>query len=137
MEFWIDVGGTFTDCIGSLDDGRVVRHKVLSSGVTKGSAAAGSGRERIIDPLRCADPAGFWKEYSLRVLDQEGRTVGESRLTHFDALNGVLQLASPLPNVPQPGQPYELTSGEESPLLAIRYALGVGLEEACRRSSYD
>ena len=35
-EFWIDVGGTFTDCFGRRPDGTLLRHKLLSSGVTKG-----------------------------------------------------------------------------------------------------
>ena len=29
--FWIDVGGTFTDCVGRGPDGRWHHHKVLSS----------------------------------------------------------------------------------------------------------
>jgi 5-oxoprolinase (ATP-hydrolysing) len=128
MEFWIDVGGTFTDCIGCLDDGGVVRHKVLSSGVTKGRAGEGSDRGRIVDPARRADPAGFWQGYSLRVLDHEGGAVGESRVAGFDAATGALELTSPLATEPLPGQSYELMSGEESPLLAIRYVLGLGLD---------
>ena len=128
MEFWIDVGGTFTDCIGSLDGGRVVRHKVLSSGVTKGRAADGSGRGRIVDPARRADPPGIWRGYSLRMLDHEGRAAVESQVAQFDATTGTLEVASPLLDAPLPGQAYELTSGEESPLLGIRYALGLGLD---------
>jgi 5-oxoprolinase (ATP-hydrolysing) len=128
MEFWIDVGGTFTDCIGCLEDGRVVRHKVLSSGVTKGRAGAGSDRGRIVDPARQADPPGYWQGYALRVLDHEGHSTGESRVARFDAATGAFDLDSPLSDEPQPGQVYELTSGEESPLLAIRYALGLLLD---------
>jgi 5-oxoprolinase (ATP-hydrolysing) len=128
MEFWIDVGGTFTDCIGCLDDGRVVRHKVLSSGVTKGCAAERSERRRIVDPARRADPAGFWQGYLLRILNQEGHAAGESHVESFDGTTGTLEVVSPLPDMPQPGQAYELTSGEESPLLAIRYALGLALD---------
>jgi 5-oxoprolinase (ATP-hydrolysing) len=105
MEFWIDVGGTFTDCMGVLDDGRVVRHKVLSSGVTKGRAAAGSDRGRIVDPARQTDPAGFWHGYIVRMFDQEGRVTGESRVASFDAASGVLELASPLPELPQSEPP--------------------------------
>jgi len=128
MEFWIDVGGTFTDCIGSLDDGRIVRHKVLSSGVTKGRATVGSGRRRIVDPTRQVDPAGFWQGYAARVLDHEGRVAGESPVASFDSTTGVLELMASLPEAPLPGQAYELVSGEESPLLAIRYVLGLGLD---------
>jgi len=49
-QFWIDVGGTFTDCIGRGPDGRLRRHKLLSSGVTKGGVGPGSDRTRIVDP---------------------------------------------------------------------------------------
>ncbi len=128
MEFWIDVGGTFTDCIGCLDDGSVVRHKVLSSGATKGRAIAGSDRGRIVDPTRQADPPGFWRGYALRLLDHDGQAIAESRIANFDSAAGVLELAPPLRDAPMPGQSYELTSGEESPLLAIRYALGLPLD---------
>ncbi len=40
-EFWIDVGGTFTDCLARAPDGRVLTRKVLSSGVNKGTVSLG------------------------------------------------------------------------------------------------
>jgi 5-oxoprolinase (ATP-hydrolysing) len=128
MEFWIDVGGTFTDCMGCLDDGRVLRLKVLSSGITKGCAASGSDRDRIVDPARRTDPPGFWRGYSLRLLDEKGQVAGESQVARSDAEAGILELASPLAEIPRPGQAYELASGEESPLLAIRQMLRLGLD---------
>jgi 5-oxoprolinase (ATP-hydrolysing) len=130
MEFWIDVGGTFTDCIGNLDDGCTVRCKVLSSGVTKGRAMSGSDHRRIIDLGRRADPADFWLGYNLRLFDHQGQIVGESLVEGFDAASGTLELAQPLPQAPSPGQSYEMTSGEESPLLAIRYMLALPLSAA-------
>jgi len=48
-QFWIDVGGTFTDCIGRAPDGRMMRHKLLSSGAVKGAAGNGSTPHRIVD----------------------------------------------------------------------------------------
>jgi N-methylhydantoinase A/oxoprolinase/acetone carboxylase beta subunit len=35
-EFWIDVGGTFTDCLARSPSGQITQHKLLSSGATKG-----------------------------------------------------------------------------------------------------
>ena len=35
-EFWIDVGGTFTDCIARDPDDQLHTCKTLSSGITKG-----------------------------------------------------------------------------------------------------
>jgi 5-oxoprolinase (ATP-hydrolysing) len=129
MEFWIDVGGTFTDCIGRIGGPQIRRHKVLSSGVTKGRAAPASDRRQIVDPARQVDPAGFWTGYTLRMLDQKGRPVAESRVAGFDAPSGTLELAAPLPAEHLDGQAYELFSGEESPILAIRYLLGLRLDD--------
>lgn len=126
-EFWLDVGGTFTDCLARRPDGTLVRHKVLSSATTKGCAAAGSTSMAICDPARRADPAGFWVGYQLRLLDGDGQLAAQAMVREFAAGEGRLLLAAPLGVAPLPGQRYELTSGEESPLLAIRYLLGLPL----------
>jgi 5-oxoprolinase (ATP-hydrolysing) len=124
-QFWIDVGGTFTDCFGRTPEGVLRRHKVLSSGITKGSVAASSTAEAILDPLRRGDPADFWVGYRLRLLDAEGQAVAETTVAAFDAELGRFQFAEALPKPPSPGQAYELDGGEESPILAIRYLLGL------------
>ena len=73
-QFWIDVGGTFTDCIARRPDGTLLRRKVLSSGVTKGVAGEGSTPDAIVDPAR-TEPAGFWKGYTLRQLGQATESI--------------------------------------------------------------
>ena len=83
-QFWMDVGGTFTDCIGRRPDGQLLRHKLLSSGVTKGAVAHGSDRAKILDPARCADPPGYWSGYRLRLLDGLGAIAAETRVVGFD-----------------------------------------------------
>jgi 5-oxoprolinase (ATP-hydrolysing) len=124
-QFWIDVGGTFTDCLAVRPDGRLVRHKVLSSGVTKGAAAAGSSRQVIIDPARATDPAGVWKGCQLRLVDDQGRIIARSRIAAFERETGALRLAAPLPVDPSAGQCYEIASDDEAPIVAIRYLLGL------------
>ena len=52
-QFWIDVGGTFTDCVARRPDGTLARAKVLSSGVTKGRVEQAEGA-RVVDRLRVA-----------------------------------------------------------------------------------
>ncbi|MEX0712193.1 MAG: hydantoinase B/oxoprolinase family protein [Pirellulales bacterium] len=125
--FWIDVGGTFTDCIARRPDGTLIRHKLLSSGVVKGGAAAGSGRGRIVDPARQADPEQFWEGCELRLLDGDGRLLASARVAAFDRAAGLLELSEPVATAPRPGQAYELAPGEEAPLVAIRYLLGLRL----------
>lgn len=122
-EFWIDVGGTFTDCFARLPDGSLRRHKLLSSGVTKGAAAGSSSLARIVDPGRRNDPSDFWNGYEFRLLDADGAVIAESRVSAFDAKTGALLLAPALFFAPAAGQAYELDGGEEAPIVAIRYLL--------------
>ena len=126
-QFWIDVGGTFTDCFGRRPDGSLVRHKVLSSGVTKGGVAVDSDERTLIDPLRMQDPPQFWKGYELTLLDAHGQAVCCRRVEDFDNATGQLTLAEPLAVLPRAGQAYELRSGEEAPVLAMRYMLKLPL----------
>ncbi len=109
--------------------------KLLSSGVTKGAVASttlagGSNRSEIIDPARKGDPANFWTGYRLTLLDARGQTFAEGQVRRFDARRGRLLLDRPLAVEPEPGQVYELCSDEYSPVVAIRYLLGLGLGEA-------
>lgn len=129
-EFWIDVGGTFTDCFGRRPDGVLTRYKLLSSGVTKGRAVEGSQRDCIVDPARRTDPTGYWNGCSLRLIDAQGTVVAESCVAGFDRSTGRLTLAPPLAASPAVNQSYELSSGEEAPVEAIRYLLGLPREAA-------
>jgi len=128
-EFWIDVGGTFTDCIARSPNDRLVPIKVLSSGVTKGRVDEQIGLDRISDSARAGDHADFWAGYELRWLDTAGRVVGTSHVTHSVPGSGILTLDTPLPSTVEPGTAYELTSGEEAPILSIRSVLGLRIDQ--------
>lgn len=127
-QFWLDVGGTFTDCFLQHPDGRLERAKVLSSGYTKGMVAADSTRDAILDVGRRGEPVQFWRGYRLRLLDALGAVTAEAVVADFEAATGRLRLHSPLASAPALGQSYELYSGEDSPLLGIRRLLGLPLD---------
>lgn len=127
-QFWIDVGGTFTDCIARRPDGTLARQKLLSSGVTKGSVGDGSTADRIVSPSR-DERDEFWKGYELRLLGDDGSVLAASRVKSFSSGERVLQLASPLNVAPKTGQLYELASGELAPIVAIRMLLGLRLDQ--------
>ena len=129
VEFWIDVGGTFTDCIARRPDGSLLRHKVLSSGITKGTVGPGSTRSEVEDPGRSRDPDGFWEGYRLRLLDAEGQMRQQTSVSGFDPATSTLRLTPGFELDPQIGGTYELVSDEEAPILAIRYLLGLGLRQ--------
>ena len=81
-QFWIDVGGTFTDCLARDPSGRLFRDKRLSSGTTKGCVAEGSTREQVRDPgprsvdelhlsKRVVFPAHVQKERNKEIADRD------------------------------------------------------------------
>lgn len=142
-QFWIDVGGTFTDCIGRSANGQLLRHKVLSSAVTKGwidevesgpsisvpsiSAPVISGPE-IIDASRRGDPENFWVDSELWTPDRQGvwRRYG---MVESSTASGRIRISATDAESVRPGMPYELISAWESPLLAIRYLLGLAARQ--------
>jgi len=128
-EFWIDVGGTFTDCFAQHRDGRLMRAKSLSSGVTKGIVTGNPTRDTIVDETRAHDLDGFWNGYGLRLFAADGSILAERRVTRFDASSCTLSLDRPLPADPAPASRYELFSGEEAPIVAIRRLLGLRLDQ--------
>jgi 5-oxoprolinase (ATP-hydrolysing) len=128
-EFWIDVGGTFTDSFARHSSGQLAHYKTLSSGVIKGAVGAGSTRVALVDANRRNDPPDLWAGFFLRLLDSSGKTVAETSVERFDPASDTLYLASPLADPPATGQTYELHSHLEAPLVAIRYLLRLPLAQ--------
>lgn len=110
-EFWIDVGGTFTDCIYRRPDNSVSTLKVLSSGITKGIVEETSGSDRFVDLGRVGDPDGFWVGYTIRFLDDSGRIIHSARVRKSQSANGLLGVEQLLPPQVTPGTRYELSGG--------------------------
>jgi 5-oxoprolinase (ATP-hydrolysing) len=128
-QFWIDVGGTFTDCIGRAPDGTLVTCKVLSSGVTKGRIAERLDAQSFRDPARRNDPPDFWRDYEVRLLDAAGQPLQSTHVTAFDANSCRLTTSEPLDARAAAGAAYELMSGEEAPIVGIRSLLGLPLAQ--------
>ncbi len=128
-EFWIDVGGTFTDCIGRSPENEFFPFKTLSSGITKGRIQQISSPTTIVDPSRCNDPVEFWQEYQIEFLNEEGQSIHSAQVTSFDSSSGTLTVTPPLPTSVKESMGYELSSGEEAPILAIRSILGLKISD--------
>ncbi len=132
-EFWIDVGGTFTDCVARALDGTIRTHKLLSSGAYTGEVGAGSTREHIVDLHRRSDPAEFFVGYRLTLMRPadaprdslpSAQDDSHALVTAFDCQSGTLRLDPPLAVAPAPGARYELRSGEPAPITGIRWLMG-------------
>lgn len=132
-EFWIDVGGTFTDVIARTPSDELRTLKVLSSGVTKGQissiAASESERSRFTDSARAGIRDGFWNGYAVQFIDSRGNVVHADVVANFSAATGEFALTKSLPSSVTVGGTYELSSGEDAPLVAIRQALELRLDE--------
>jgi 5-oxoprolinase (ATP-hydrolysing) len=129
-QFWLDVGGTFTDCVARDPNGRLHRFKTLSSGVTKGVVAAVSSREVIAELGSRVDPPDIWRGFRIKIFGRDGELFAERHVKSSSSPRPMFLLSTPLDADPPPGARFELDSGEEAPLVAIRYLLGVPLDQA-------
>jgi 5-oxoprolinase (ATP-hydrolysing) len=122
-QFWIDVGGTFTDCLARRPQGELLTTKVLSSGLTKGRIAERVSPTEITDPLRRHDPDEFWTGATCDFFNPAGALIHSAEVTRFDASRSWLRFRSPLSDDIGPDTRYELRTAEEAPILAIRTIL--------------
>ena len=128
-QFWIDVGGTFTDCVACNPDGELKKFKTLSSGVVKGRIDSIQGT-RVRDELRANDPERFSRGWNFSCRSEDGTSVWESRVIDFDQSSYELILEDRLPPEITPGMQYELTAEIEAPIICIRALLGLTLQES-------
>lgn len=121
-QFWIDVGGTFTDCVALSPLGELHTHKTLSSGRIK--SEIGSIQERIIcDSRRVNDPQDFWLGWTLSVFNKANEAVFESPVIESHKERFLLE--KQIPAAIEPGFRYELSSQLEAPLVCIRSILNL------------
>ncbi|MDB5348692.1 MAG: acxA [Schlesneria sp.] len=128
-EFWIDVGGTFTDCLMQTPDGQISTFKVLSSGVTKGRVTKVLGPYSFSDAARIGDPPRFWEGYAITLLKPTGEVLQSSQVIAYDEVTGSFTLDQSLDVASSALVRYELKSGEEAPILAIRTAMKLRLDQ--------
>ncbi|HEV7785772.1 MAG TPA: hydantoinase/oxoprolinase family protein [Thermoanaerobaculia bacterium] len=127
-QIWADTGGTFTDCLAVDPAGRLHRAKVLSTSAVRGRIAARLGAEGD-DTLRVepgwAVPAGFFRGFSFRLLEEDAASV---EVLDWQPEERLLRLASALPQGDLAGATFELRSPEEAPVLAARLVTGTALD---------
>ena len=128
-EFWIDVGGTFTDCIARAPDDTFHTVKTLSSGITKGRVERIEAVDHFSDPMRIGEKDGFWIGCELRLLDESGQSFHTATITAFDGTAGSVSVSGTLPETIDVGTNYEIVTGEEAPIVAIRRVLGLRIDE--------
>jgi 5-oxoprolinase (ATP-hydrolysing) len=140
-KFWVDVGGTFTDCIAIAPRGPSRRCKVLSSGRLRGTARWQQPPHLLhVDWPREMAPlvagADVLAGYRCEFLGGQGETVATARVVRSGGATPIVELADFTPRLlaqsgldPDPwdraGFTVEFFSDELAPLLAIRLILGI------------
>ncbi|MFP4093757.1 MAG: hydantoinase B/oxoprolinase family protein [Cyclobacteriaceae bacterium] len=124
-QIWIDTGGTFTDCLAHDPFGKLIRIKVLSSSALRGKIA------RPIDEISCEISANWpvsrdiFAGYQFFLPDQKQPI----KVKAYDPSNRILHLSQP-PEIPlAAGLDFEISAGEEAPVLASRLATQTALHE--------
>ncbi|WP_225865673.1 hydantoinase B/oxoprolinase family protein [Dyadobacter aurulentus] len=111
-KIWIDTGGTFTDCLAIAPDGKKSRIKVLSSGCLRGRIMGKAAPFTYYFEVNWHFDTNLLDGYSFEIA---GIT---SQLKAVNYGDNTLTLADDLP-LDNPAD-FEITTGEEAPILAAR-----------------
>ena len=127
-QFWIDVGGTFTDTLAVSPEGSRLQSKVLSSGLTKGRILGIESANVIVSDSFADAQEGFWIGVTLRLVDATGQIICSHKVESFslsrDQQRFVVTPPIDIENADRAGG-IELEAGVHAPVVAIRRMIGI------------
>ncbi|MEM9819495.1 MAG: hydantoinase B/oxoprolinase family protein [Bacteroidota bacterium] len=123
-QVWIDTGGTFTDCIAKDPTGKWHRQKVLSSAGLRGTLTQQLSPYRFRFTSVWSGTMNLFRGYTLRLLKTEGQ-VAKIKSMYF--AKGILETDRPL-DLGETSA-FEISGGEEAPILAIRLITQTPLDQ--------
>ncbi len=121
---WIDTGGTFTDCLAISPSGKWKRLKVLSSGKLRGTLTLQESATTFRFSHKWPITTDIFQGYQLQLTGTTGQQV---IVDQIDFVEGRITLRRPI-QVKCPAI-FELSAGEEAPVLAARLATHTALDE--------
>lgn len=124
-QIWIDTGGTFTDAVALTPNGLSQRVKVLSRGCLRGRLLERLAPGRYRMQQRWGISASIFKGYSFYALADAGIT---ANVLSADPATGILELDRDL--ALPPSSDFEISAGEEAPVLAARLLTATPLDAA-------
>ena len=118
-DFYVDTGGTFTDCLGRGPDGRIERVKVLS----RGSLSAQVTSYPAPDCIELSKDPGWPMGFPLDFEIINGQPQIRRSIIAWDPHSKILRTDQPFPQEDQILGALELHSTWEAPILGMRLIL--------------
>lgn len=122
-QIWIDTGGTFTDCLAIDPAGNKSRIKVLSSGCLRGRITEKISPHTYHFEASWPHYGDFFKNFTFKLYGNDT----PSRVVQTDLRQNAITLADDLAFM-HPVD-FEITGGEEAPILAARLLTGTPLDQ--------
>lgn len=119
-EFFVDTGGTFTDCLGRGPDGNEVRVKVLSRGSLSAKVVKIVSSRKILLGHEIEWPENFPKGFTISA---GTKNYPDIKVEHWNEQENILVISAEPPKKLVEGEAIQLFSGWEAPLLAMRLIL--------------
>lgn len=117
-QFYIDTGGTFTDCLACDPYGQWHRRKVLSNASLRGKILS----YRAGNQIRIEENWNLDKDILHGYAIQIYGTGRNEKITveTFDPVDQIITLSADISHLEAEGKGFELTAGEEAPVLVVR-----------------
>jgi 5-oxoprolinase (ATP-hydrolysing) len=125
-KIWIDTGGTFTDCLAYAPDGELKRVKVLSSSALRGKILEVKPDNSLEVSVNWPVARDILKDYAFHLSDFPDEKL---QVLSFDPATSLLRLRDFPDHLKLADRDFEITAGEEAPILAARIATQTALDE--------
>ncbi len=125
-EFWVDVGGTFTDCLACSPEGLLSTFKILSNSGVKGHGTAANGSNFIVT-LNDKYPKCFLNDQNLEIRPLDSQTDQKffSRIAEFDPETGALKLSKAVALEKGQAISFDVRFKEPAPVIGVHALKGV------------
>lgn len=123
-KFWIDTGGTFTDCVAIDPEGKRQEIKVLSNGVLRGMITQQVEPKVYSFIHQWPINEDIFRGYNLNLMNESGQSVLVEEILFEESKIILKEDLGPLDYCS-----FEITNHEEAPVLAIRIATQTGIND--------
>ena len=127
---WIDTGGTFTDCIAHDPKGNRSRLKVLSKSALRGRIIRQTSASTFSVKINWDTEKNIFKGYDFKILGYFHKPL---KISYIDFSGKSITVDTHLDIELQDFPDFEITAGEEAPILAARLVTGTPLNKELPR----